>query len=107
MAAALSVPGGLMVSSAGYTFDLADGRAKPGDAVPISFRITGPGGEPVTAYDVEHDKQLHLIAVRGDLTGFQHLHPVMAGAGAWSTDVALTAVDWRLSRTSSPPTPTH
>lgn len=96
MAAAMSVPGGLMVSSAGYTFDLADGRAKPGGAVPISFRITGPGGEPITAYDVEHDKQLHFIAVRRDLTGFQHLHPVMAGDGTWSTDVALTAGDWRL-----------
>ena len=32
-------------------------------------------GTPVTAYDVEHEKQLHLIAVRRDLTGFQHVHP--------------------------------
>lgn len=92
----MSVPGGLMVSSAGYTFDLAGAAVKAGGAVPISFQITGPDGEPVTAYDVEHDKQLHLIAVRRDMTGFQHLHPLMSEDGTWSTDVKLTGGDWRL-----------
>ena len=90
------VPGGLMVSSDGYTFDLGQESAPPGRSVPVSFRITGAGGEPVTAYDVEHEKQLHLIAVRRDLSGFQHVHPTLAANGTWSTDLALTAGDWRL-----------
>lgn len=89
-------PGGLMVSSGGYTFELGQESAPPGRSAPVSFRITGPDGEPLTAYDVEQDKQLHLIAVRRDLSGFQHVHPTLAGDGTWSTDLALTPGDWRL-----------
>lgn len=91
-----AVPGGLMVSSDGYTFNLDQDNAPAGAAVPVSFRITGPDGEPVTAYDVEHEKQLHLIAVRRDLSGFQHVHPTLATDGTWSTDLALAPGDWRI-----------
>ena len=66
------IPGGLMVSQAGYTLRLADPSVDPGRSVPVSFSILGPDG-PVTTYDVEHEKQLHLIAVRRDFTGFQHV----------------------------------
>ncbi len=69
------VPGGLMVSQDGYTLRLHRTAAGPGRDVPVSFMIEGPDGRPVTAYDVEHGKQLHLIAVRRDFTGFQHVHP--------------------------------
>lgn len=94
-AASTEVPGGLQVSQDGYTFALAADRSAPGAQVPVSFEITGPDGEPVTAYDVEHEKQLHLIAVRRDFTGFQHVHPTLAD-GVWSTDLALTPGTWRL-----------
>ena len=30
-----------------------------------------------TAYDVDHGKRLHLIAVRRDFSGFQHVHPTL------------------------------
>jgi hypothetical protein len=50
----------------------------------------------VTEYDVEHDKELHLIAVRRDFAGFQHLHPEMADDGTWTTTLDLTAGAWRL-----------
>jgi hypothetical protein len=32
---------------------------------------------------------MHLIVVRRDLTGFQHLHPEQADDGSWSTRVRL------------------
>ena len=35
-------------------------------------------------FDVEHTQRLHLIAVRRDLTGYQHVHPVQAADGSWS-----------------------
>ncbi len=38
-------------------------------------------------FDVEHEKRMHLIVARRDLTGFQHLHPVQA-AGRHVDDVA-------------------
>lgn len=68
------LPGGLQVSQDGYTLDVA--RILPaGLGTPVSFRILGPNGEPVNAYDTNHDKDLHLVAVRHDLTGYQHVHP--------------------------------
>jgi hypothetical protein len=89
-------PGGLMVSQNGYTFSLADRQAKPGRDVGVSFTIDGPDGKPVTEYDVEHEKRLHLIAVRRDFTGFQHVHPELSSDGTWSTQLDLTAGQWRL-----------
>jgi hypothetical protein len=94
--AGADIPGGLMVSQGGYTLDLADQQAAPGDDVGVAFTITGPDGQPVTAYDVEHEKQLHLIAVRRDFAGFQHVHPVLASDGTWTTDLDLTGGQWRL-----------
>lgn len=94
-AAAESIPGGLMVSQSGYTLDLVAPAASPGPT-DIEFRITGPDGAAVTDFDTEHDKKLHLIAVRRDTTGFQHVHPAMADDGTWTADLALAPGDWRL-----------
>jgi hypothetical protein len=90
------LPGGLMVFQDGYTFALAEAQARPGKAVPVSFTITGPDGQPVTAYEVEHEKELHLIAVRRDFESFQHVHPTLDEDGLWTTDLDLTSGQWRL-----------
>jgi hypothetical protein len=94
-AAGTHLPGGLQVSENGYTLDAA-GSLPAGAATPMSFRILGPDGQPVTAYDPAHDEDLHLIAVRRDLSGYQHVHPTMAADGTWTTPLELTAGDWRL-----------
>ena len=93
---AAEVPGGLMVSQDGYTLELAQNALPVGAEVPMTFRVLGPDGTPVTAYDVTHDKDLHLIVVRRDLTGFQHVHPELAENGTWSIPLALTAGQWRV-----------
>ena len=85
-----------MVSQDGFTLDLADQLAPAGNDVGVAFTVSGPDGHPVTAYDVEHEKQLHLIAVRRDLTGFQHVHPVLGADGTWTTELDLTPGQWRL-----------
>jgi hypothetical protein len=89
------LPGGLMISSGGYTLSLADTVAQPGKARELAFVVHGPDG-PVTSYDVQHEKELHLIVVRRDLTGFQHVHPVLSPDGTWTTDVDLTPGQWRV-----------
>jgi hypothetical protein len=88
MAAADDLPGGLASSKDGYTFVLADPTPEPGR---FSFTITGPDGKPVTAYDVEHEKKLHLIVVRRDTAGFRHVHPELAPDGTWSVPLTLPA----------------
>ncbi len=83
--------GGLAVTAAGLTLVPETGVIKAGKPQPYRFRITGAGGAPITTYAVVHDKPLHFVVVRRDLTGFQHLHPVMAPDGTWSIDLTLAA----------------
>jgi hypothetical protein len=45
----------------------------------------------VRGFDLEHTKRMHLIVVRRDLTGFQHLHPAMRPDGTWTTPLRLDA----------------
>jgi hypothetical protein len=96
-ASADHLPGGLMRSQDGYSLELTESTAVPGAGVPLSFTVTGPDGSPHTAYDVEHGKRLHLIVVRRDLTGYQHVHPRLdPGSGTWSTEVDLAPGTWRV-----------
>lgn len=90
------LPGGLAVAQDGYRLSLADDVLRPG-ARELAFTVVGPDGAPVTAYDVEHEKELHLIVVRRDFAGFQHVHPVLDEAsGEWTTDVDLEPGAWRV-----------
>ena len=86
--AATDQPAGLASSRGGYTLTPTDPTPEAGS---FSFQITGPDGAPVTAFDVEHDKRMHLIVVRRDTTGFQHVHPEMAPDGTWTVPLTLPA----------------
>jgi hypothetical protein len=89
--AASDQPGGLASSRGGYTLTPTDPTLTPGTTEDFSFRITGPDGATVTAFDVEHDKRMHLIVVRRDTTGFQHLHPQMDADGTWRVPLTVAA----------------
>ena len=84
-----------MNSQSGYTLDLLDPQASAGTSRQVAFVISGPDGSPVTSYEREHDQDLHLIAVRRDFTGFQHVHPTLAADGTWRTELDLTPGQWR------------
>ena len=81
--------GGLAVSQDGYALQLARTVQTPGRPGRLQFAIAGPDGEFVTDFTPEHDKDLHLIVVRRDLTGYQHLHPERDARGAWSVPLTL------------------
>lgn len=93
---AAHLPGGLQVSQDGYTLRLHQSELAAGSASPLLFVIEGPDGKPVTDYTSQHDKDLHLIAVRRDFSGFQHVHPIRSVEGTWSTTLALTPGSWRV-----------
>lgn len=82
-------PAGLEISSAGYTLVPEATAFEPGAAVDFAFRIDGPNGEPLTDYEELHDKELHLIVVRRDLSGYQHVHPVRDENGTWTVPLDL------------------
>lgn len=77
-------PGGLASSRGGYTLTPTSTTLTPGDNEEFSFRIVGPDGEPVTRFEVEHEKRMHLIVVRRDTAAFQHVHPEMETDGTWN-----------------------
>lgn len=82
-------PAGLGVSEGGYTLAPDASSIPLGRPADLRFRILGPDGDAVTDFDVEHERRMHLIVVRRDLTGYQHLHPVLDASGAWSVRLAL------------------
>ena len=82
---------GLAVSDGGLTLELARAGAPQGEEWRLRFRIAGPEGETVRDFDLEHTKRMHLLVVRRDLSGFQHLHPTQAGDGSWSVPLRLDA----------------
>ena len=91
VAETLDEPVGLASSRGGYTFTPTSTTLPAGTPTTFSFHITGPDGHAVTRFDVEHEKRMHLIVVRRDTAGFQHIHPAMAADGTWSVPVTLGA----------------
>lgn len=90
------LPAGLVVSEDGYTLALDRPALPAGADVPLGFRIVGPDGQAVTDYALRHDEDLHLIAVRRDLTGYQHVHPDLGADGVWQVPLDLSPGSWRI-----------
>jgi hypothetical protein len=80
---------GLAAADADYRLLPATDTAIAGRPVSYQFHIDGQDG-PVTEFEIQHTKPMHLIVVRRDFAGFQHLHPEMASDGTWSTPLVIT-----------------
>jgi hypothetical protein len=95
-AATADPPAGLSSTEDGYTLELAETRVAADKQVPLQFQITDANGSAVTRYVENHEKPLHLIVVRRDMAGFQHVHPTLGGNGTWRVPVDLSAGDYRV-----------
>jgi len=73
---------GLSAVDQGYAFVPTATTLRPDQ--PFTFTIEGPDGDPVTDYEVELDKELHLLVVSTDLVTYQHVHPERDEQGTWS-----------------------
>jgi hypothetical protein len=82
---------GLAVAQDDLRVVVAQPELRRGRTETLRFRIVDEHGEAVRDFDVTHEKRMHLILARRDLTGFQHLHPELAADGTWSADVRLDA----------------
>ena len=80
---------GLAVADEGLRVVVSDPELRQGESERLSFAIVDSRGEPVRDFEVEHERRMHLILVRRDLTGFQHLHPELGDDGRWTADVRL------------------
>jgi hypothetical protein len=81
--------GGLAVSEDGLTLELSDPELRAGQPDELGFAIVDESDQPLRDFDVEQDREMHLIVVRRDMTGFQHLHPTLGADGTWTTAVTL------------------
>lgn len=86
-----AAPDGLAATAAGYTLVPAVDTMVPGVAGEYAFTITGPDGTPVTAFDASRGQLLHLVVVRRDAAGFQHLFPALGPDGVWRVALTLPA----------------
>ncbi|MEV6411186.1 hypothetical protein [Kribbella sp. NPDC051718] len=90
-------PPGLAVSQSGYTLVPQKTFFQPGKAQTLAFTIQGPDGKALQQYTKTHEKDLHLILVRRDLSGFRHVHPTRSADGVWSIPFTFTAGgQWRM-----------
>ena len=80
---------GLAVAADGLRLEVGNAELPRGRAVRLGFRIVDESGKTVRDFDVEHDKRMHLILARRDLTGFQHLHPEQRPDGSWEATVRI------------------
>jgi hypothetical protein len=82
---------GLAIAEGGYRLVAERARYAAGEGPErFAFRVVDARGEAVRSFETEHDRKMHLIVVRRDFAGFQHLHPEMRADGTWVSDVDLT-----------------
>ncbi len=75
----------------GLSVDMFVGQTELGQPITLRFFVNEkPRGNPVDRLQVEHEKLIHVIGVRDDLSGFFHVHPEKAGPGMWAVTLTLT-----------------
>jgi hypothetical protein len=55
----------------------------------LTFRILDHTGQPVTSCVEQHERPMHLIVVRRDLSGSQHPHPTLQIDGTGWPEMTL------------------
>jgi len=85
----IPTPVGLLVSDSGYTFTAENTLLHDHGDPLLTFAISGPDGRRVTQFRPVDGTEMHLVAVRRDLSNYRHLHPTMSPDGTWSAPLQL------------------
>jgi hypothetical protein len=80
---------GTRSKAGGLTLDPRFSTLPSGRRVSWRFRVTDCKGDAVRTFTRDQTKLVHLIVVRSDLTGYQHLHPALASDGTFSVAATL------------------
>jgi hypothetical protein len=90
-AAATRRASGLETEAAGYTFVPERATLPLANRSVFRFRILDARGDAVRSFDIDGGVRLHLIVVRRDFVGYQHLHPALQRDGSWAVPLSLSA----------------
>jgi hypothetical protein len=74
---------------------------KKGDARVLTFHLQLKDGTRVTSFQKVHGALLHVIVIRPDLSGFQHIHPTVQPDGTWQVTLDQPGA-WHLVFDSTP-----
>ena len=91
MAAIVKGADGTRTEAGGLRIAAQSSTLPSGRGATWRFRIVDCNGDPVRTFTRDQTKFLHLIVVRSDLTGYQHLHPALAPDGTFSVPMTLRA----------------
>ncbi|MDQ3763164.1 MAG: hypothetical protein M3460_16415 [Actinomycetota bacterium] len=80
-------PSGLAVASQGYVLRPRFSRFTVGKLTNFRFNIFTSSGQPVTEFTQRGAPRMTLVVVRRDMTGYQHLYPIMEPDGTWTVPV--------------------
>jgi hypothetical protein len=98
---AAAAPAPAAHAGTGYALDVLEEQPAAGTTT-VAFRVLDPEGAPVTGFTPDHGEDLHLVAVRADLSGYQHVHPDLDADGTWRTPLTLTPGSWHLVADTTP-----
>lgn len=80
---------GTRSSAGGLTLEPQHAVLGTGNLTRWQLRVTDRMGMPVLRFERDQTKLMHLIVVRSDLTGYQHLHPTLGRGGVFSVEIRL------------------
>lgn len=69
-----------------------NGTMSPGKASTWTLTFT-EGGRPIRGFELHHDRTMHLVIVRQDLSTFAHLHPTLGRDGTFTVRVGAPSAD--------------
>lgn len=75
--------GGTLISGESMNLKVLTDVVPAGVPQTFAFQILQYDGTPLMKYKSQHDKLMHLIVARHDLSNFQHVHPTLGPDGVW------------------------
>ena len=64
----------------------------PGEPTELTYRVSDTeSGEAIPELPVDHERQMHLIAISRDLEQFQHVHPEPGASGEFAVTTQFSA----------------
>jgi hypothetical protein len=78
---------GVSIAADGFRFEPFTAQIEAERQAAYRFRIVDDGDNPVREFELNHERELHLIVVSRNLIDYAHVHPVRDELGGWSVDL--------------------
>jgi len=71
------------------SFSFASGGAKASENTKLNIQVTDTNGQAIQNFEWSHEKLMHVIIVKKDLSFFNHIHPEWDGKGTFTVDTSF------------------